>query len=107
MADEIAKLIDLADPFLSEGAITTLTLLEPAALRRYAEQIQCCRFDEQPDVRQAASLAVRKMQSAGSGAGGGARGDAKPKAAAAAAAARPALASSVDAAAEAWSETPD
>ena len=104
MADEIAKLIDLADPFLSEGAITTLTLLEPAALCRYAEQIQCCRFDEQPDVRQAASLAVRKMQSAkSSGAGGGVPGDAKPKAAEA----RPALASRVDAAAEAWSETPD
>ena len=104
MADEIAKLIDLADPFLSESAITTLTNLEPAALCRYAEQISCCRFDEQPDVRQAASLAVRKMQSAkSSGAGGGAPGDAKPKAAEA----RPALASSVDAAAEAWSETPD
>lgn len=101
VADEIAKLIDLSDPFLSEGAITTLTNLEPAVLSRYAAQISCCRFDEQPDVRQAASRAVRKMQSAGAVAVGG---GAQP-----APAARPAaaLASSVDAAAEAWSETPD
>ena len=54
--------MDEANPFISEGAISLLTRLEPADLARYAEQLRCACSDEQPEVRAAAQRAMEKLR---------------------------------------------
>ena len=61
----VAPCMDEGDPFISEGAIALLTRLEPTDLARYAEQLRCACFDEQPEVRAAAQRAMDKLRAQG------------------------------------------
>lgn len=61
IAPRASPLINEANPLIVASALDLLARLAPEDLAPYADQINCCRFDQAADVRAAAQRALAKL----------------------------------------------
>ena len=61
IAPRASPLINEANPLIVASALELLARLAPEDLAPYADQINCCRFDQAADVRAAAQRALAKL----------------------------------------------